>query len=207
MANRGNRPGILRTNGAAFMSTDETVTVVVTRKVKQGREPEYEDWLRRLLEESKSMEGYLGATVQKPAAGSSEYTSIFRFDSVDNLRKFEESELRAKYLREVIDYVDEDAAWKKFTGLEFWFSPPKGTVIPQPSRFRMALVMIVVVFGLVLSIGQLVGIIAAGVPSFIRLFVTISIEIFLMTYVLMPHITRLLAKWIYPTSKTVVASN
>ena len=189
------------------MSTNETVTVVVTRKVKQGREPEYEDWLRRLLEESKSMEGYLGATIQKPAAGSSEYTSIFRFDSVDNLRKFEESELRAKYLREVVDYVDTDAIWKKFTGLEFWFSPPKGTVIPQPSRFRMALVMIVVVFGLVLSIGQLVGIIAAGVPSFIRLFVTISIEIFLMTYVLMPHITRLLAKWIYPTSKTVVASN
>jgi antibiotic biosynthesis monooxygenase (ABM) superfamily enzyme len=189
------------------MSTDETVTVVVTRKVKRGREPEYEDWLRRLLEESKSMEGYLGATIQKPAAGSSEYTSIFRFDSVDNLRKFEESELRAKYLREVVDYVDTDAIWKKFTGLEFWFSPPKGTVIPQPSRFRMALVMIVVVFGLVLSIGQLVGIIAAGVPSFIRLFVTISIEIFLMTYVLMPHITRLLAKWIYPTSKTVVASN
>jgi antibiotic biosynthesis monooxygenase (ABM) superfamily enzyme len=189
------------------MSTNETVTVVVTRKVKRGREPEYEDWLRRLLEESKSMEGYLGATIQKPAAGSSEYTSIFRFDSVDNLRKFEESELRAKYLREVVDYVDTDAIWKKFTGLEFWFSPPKGTVIPQPSRFRMALVMIVVVFGLVLSIGQLVGIIAAGVPSFIRLFVTISIEIFLMTYVLMPHITRLLAKWIYPTSKTVVASN
>jgi antibiotic biosynthesis monooxygenase (ABM) superfamily enzyme len=189
------------------MSTDESVTVVVTRKVKRGREPEYEDWLRRLLKESKSMEGYLGATVQKPAAGSSEYTSIFRFDSVDNLRKFEESALRAKYLREVIDYVDEDAAWKKFTGLEFWFSPPKGTVIPQPSRFRMALVMIAVVFGLVLSIGQIVGMVAAGVPSYIRLFVTISIEIFLMTYVLMPHITRVLAKWIYPPSNTVVAAN
>jgi antibiotic biosynthesis monooxygenase (ABM) superfamily enzyme len=189
------------------MSTDETVTVVVTRKVKRGREPEYEDWLRRLLEESKSMEGYLGATIQKPAAGSSEYTSIFRFDSVDNLRKFEESELRAKYLREVVDYVDEDAIWKKFTGLEFWFSPPKGTVIAQPSRFRMALVMIAVVFGLVLSIGQIVGMVAAGVPSYIRLFATISIEIFLMTYVLMPHITRVLAKWIYPPSKTLVTAN
>jgi hypothetical protein len=33
----------------------------------------------------------------------------------------------------------------KFSGLEFWFSPPKGSVVPQPSLFRMALVMIVVV--------------------------------------------------------------
>jgi uncharacterized protein len=188
------------------MSSNETVTVVVTRKVKRGRESEYEDWLRRLLEESKSMKGYLGATIQKPAPGSTEYTSIFRFDTVDNLRRFEESELRSKYLREVVDYVEEDAIWKKITGLEFWFSPPKGTIIPQPSRFRMALVMIAVVFGLVISIGQIVGIVAAEVPSYVRLFVTISIEISLMTYVLMPRITRLLAEWIYPSSK-IIAEN
>ncbi len=188
------------------MSHNESVTVVVTRKVKQGRESDYEDWLRRLLEEAKYMKGYLGVKIQKPATGSTEYTSVFRFDTVENLRKFEESEIRARYLREVIDYVEADAIWKKFTGLEFWFAPPKGTVIPQPSRFRMALVMIAVVFGLVLSIGQLVGMVAVEVPSHIRLFVTISIEIFLMTYVLMPRITRLLTKWIYPSSKTVAAN-
>ena len=188
------------------MSHNESVTVVVTRKVKHGHESDYEDWLRRLLEEAKSMKGYLGATIQKPAPGSTEYTSVFRFDTVDNLRKFEESELRSRYLREVVDYVDADAIWKKFTGLEFWFSPPRGAVIPQPSRFRMALVMIAVIFGLVLSIGQLVGIVAAEVPSYIRLFITISIEIFLMTYVLMPRITKLLAKWIYPSSKAAAAN-
>lgn len=185
----------------SFMSTNETVTVVVTRKVKRGRESEYEDWLRRLLEESKSMKGYLGATIQKPAPGSTEYTSIFRFDTVDNLRKFEESELRSRYLREVVDYADADVIWKKITGLEFWFSPPKGTIIPQPSRFRMALVMIVVVYGLVISIGQLVSTLVGDIIlSYVRLFITISIEIFLMTFILMPHLTKLLAKWIYPSS-------
>ena len=188
-----------------LMNHNESVTVVVSRKVKQGHELDYEDWLKRLLEEAKSMKGYLGATIQKPAPGSTEYTSIFRFDTVNNLRKFEESELRSRYLREVLDYIEADAIWKKFTGLEFWFSPPKGTVIPQPSRFRMALVMIAVVFGLVLSIGQVVSIVAVELPSYIRLFVTISIEIFLMTYVLMPRITRLLAKWIYSSSKTIAA--
>jgi uncharacterized protein len=187
-------------------NVDETVTVVVTRKVKRGHESQYEDWLGRLLNESKSMKGYIGATIQRPPPGSTEYTSIFRFDNVDNLRKFEESELRSRYLREVVDYVEADAAWKKYTGLEFWFSPPKGAVVPQPSRLRMALVTIAIVFGLVISIGQIVSIVAVGVPSYIRLFVTISIEIFLMTYVLMPHITRLLSKWIYPSSKAMVTS-
>jgi antibiotic biosynthesis monooxygenase (ABM) superfamily enzyme len=181
--------------------SNESVTVVVTRRVKSGYESQYENWLKRLLEEAKSMKGYIGATVQKPAAGTTEYTSIFRFDNVENLRKFEESEIRAKYLSEVVDYVESDAIWKKFSGLEFWFSPPKGTIVPQPSRFRMALVMIIVVYGLVISIGQLVAMLVGDViPSYVRLFVTISIEIFLMTFVLMPHLTKLLAKWIYPSN-------
>jgi antibiotic biosynthesis monooxygenase (ABM) superfamily enzyme len=188
------------------MSQNESVTVVVTRKVKRGRELEYEDWLRRHLEEAKSVKGYLGAVVQKPAPGSTEYTIIFRFDTVDNLRKFEESELRSRYLEEVIDYVEEDAIWKKFTGLEYWFTPPQGTTIPQPSRIRMAVVMIAIVFGLVLSIGQFLSIVAGGVPYYLRLFVTLCIDIFLLTYVVMPRITRLLAKWIYPSSKTVATN-
>jgi antibiotic biosynthesis monooxygenase (ABM) superfamily enzyme len=181
--------------------SNDNVTVVVTRRVKSGYESQYENWLKRLLEEAKSMKGYIGAVVQKPAPGSTEYTSIFRFDSVENLRKFEESEIRARYLREVVDYVEADATWKKFSGLEFWFSPPSGTIVPQPSRFRMALVMIVVVYGLVISIGQLVATLVGDViPSYVRLFITISIEIFLMTFILMPHLTKLLAKWIYPSS-------
>jgi antibiotic biosynthesis monooxygenase (ABM) superfamily enzyme len=185
-------------------TNNDSVTVVVSRKVKSGYESQYENWLKRLLEEAKSMKGYMGAAVQKPAPGTAEYTSVFRFDNVENLRKFEESEIRTRYLREVVDYVEADAIWKKFSGLEFWFSPPTGTIVPQPSRFRMALVMIVVVYGLVISIGQLVSALVGDViPSYVRLFITISIEIFLMTFILMPRLTKLLAKWIYPSSSPI----
>jgi antibiotic biosynthesis monooxygenase (ABM) superfamily enzyme len=182
--------------------------VVVTRRVKSGYESQYENWLKRLLEEAKSMKGYIGAVVQKPAPGTAEYTSVFRFDNVENLRKFEESEIRTRYLREVVDYVEADAIWKKFSGLEFWFSPPSGTLVPQPSRFRMALVMIVVVYGLVISIGQLVAMLVGDViPSYVRLFITISIEIFLMTFILMPRLTKLLAKWIYLRRSPISTKN
>ncbi len=189
-------------------TTNDSVTVVVTRRVKSGYESQYENWLKRLLEEAKSMKGYIGAVVQKPAPGTSEYTSVFRFDNVENLRKFEESEIRTRYLREVVDYVEADAIWKKFSGLEFWFSPPSGTLVPQPSRFRMALVMIVVVYGLVISIGQLVAMLVGDViPSYVRLFITISIEIFLMTFILMPRLTKLLAKWIYLRRSPISTKN
>ena len=181
----------------------EPVTVVVTRRVRSGREAEYEDWLKRLLAEAESLKGYLGATVQRPAADAKvrEFTSVFRFDSVESLKAFEGSELRRRYLAEVVDYVEADANWQRLTGLEFWFTPPKGTMVPQPSRWRMAVVMIAVVYGLVVSIGQLVALVMGQAPQSLRLLVTISIEVFLMTYVLMPRLTRWLARWIYPTAR------
>ena len=79
---------------------------------------------------------------------------------------------------------------------------PAGTVVPQPSRPRMALVMIAVVFGLVLSIGSVVNAVFAllpvATPYPLRLLVTISLEVVLMTWWLMPWLTRRLAPWIYP---------
>ncbi|MCX5747811.1 MAG: antibiotic biosynthesis monooxygenase [Proteobacteria bacterium] len=176
----------------------EPVTVVVTRRVKAGCDAAYEAWLERLLSETKALPGYLGTTVHRPPPGGRAYTSVFRFDTVDHLRGFEASELRRRALSEVGELVEADAVWRQMTGLELWFSPPPGTVVPQPSRLRMALVMIAVVYALVLSIGSLVAHLLGTAPAPVRLLVTIVIEVFLMTYVLMPRLTRRLSKWIYP---------
>ncbi|MBK8259247.1 MAG: hypothetical protein IPK82_42145 [Polyangiaceae bacterium] len=177
----------------------DAVTVVVTRRVKRGRELDYEKWLDKLIQDASALQGYLGARVDRPKEGEAPvYTSVFKFDSAEHLRAFETSDLRRRALLEVTDYVEADAVWSKLTGLELWFSPPAGTVVPQPSKFRMAMVMIAVVYGLVLSIGQGVAFVLSSAPQPVRLLVTIVIEVFLMTYVLMPRLTRWLAKWIYP---------
>lgn len=182
----------------------EPVTVVVTRRVRPGREQAYEAWLNRLVEGASAMPGFLGARLQRPRPGESAYTSVFRFESVDTLRAFEESELRQEALLEVAPLVEADAIWSRLTGLELWFSPPPGTIVPQPSRLRMSLLMIVVVFGLVVSIGQLVGLVLGDAPAWLRLLVTITLEVFLMTYLLMPRLTRWLARWIYPPARSTL---
>lgn len=178
---------------------EEGVTVVITRRVKAGREADYEAWLARLLEDVKKMPGYLGISVQRPAPGGPrEYTCVYRFDGVASLRTFEESEARRRALAEVGAYVEADAVWRKLTGLELWFTPPPGTVAPQPSRWRMAVVMIAIVYGLVLLLSPLVTLVIPSAPFFLRLFVTIAIEVCLMTWLVMPKVTHWLARWIYP---------
>jgi hypothetical protein len=184
-------------------ASSEPVTVLIRRRVKPGREAQYEAWLQRLQAEARNLPGYLGVTTQRPGpTGPREYLSAVRFDTLKRLRDFEGGELRARYLREVEPLVEADAIWEELTGLEFWFSAPPGTVVPQPSRPRMALVMIVVVFALVLVIGTAVNALFAllpfAAPYPLRLLVTIAIEVVLMTWWVMPWITRYLAGWIYP---------
>lgn len=177
------------------------VTVVIKRKVRAGHEAAYEDCLRRLTEAARDQQGYLGADIHPPAKGKTVYTSVVRFDSLANLELFEGSELRRRFLEEVAPHVEEDAVWEKMSGLEFWFDPPAGAVIPQPSLFRMAILLTGVVFTLVLTIGGLVGLVIGHWPYPLRLLVTITIEVFFMTYFVMPRLTRALSKWIYPSSK------
>ena len=50
-----------------------------------------------------------------------------------------------------------DTVWERMTGLEFWFDPPPGTRVPQPSPHRMALVLVAVVFVLVLLLNLVLG--------------------------------------------------
>lgn len=181
-------------------AADTAVTTVVTRRVRPDRRDEYEDWLQRLLADAASLEGYLGAEVHRPSVGVSDavYTSVFRFATVDDLRRFERSDLRARYLDEVTDLVQADAVWDTTTGLELWFSPPPGTIVAQPVRWRMALVLGSVVYLLVLVFGAVAGALLGSWPMPLRLAVVIAVEIVLMTYVLLPWLTRRLARWIFP---------
>lgn len=178
------------------------MTTVVRRQVRPERREDDEDWLHRLLEEAQSLDGSFGAEVQRPAAGSPapEYTSVFRFATLEQLRAFEGGELRARYLREVVPLVEADAIWERHTGLELWFDAPAGTVVPQPVRWRMALVIGVVVYVLVLLFGMLAGVLLGEVPYPLRLALVIAVEIALMTYLILPRLTRRLSWWIYPST-------
>ena len=186
----------------------EGVTIVARRKVKPGCEKQYEDWLDRLTRDAGSLEGYLGAEFHRPVpGGSGDYISVFRFASVADLEVFESSDLRARYLREVAPLVEADAVWQKMTGLEFWFTPPAGTVVAQPSPHRMALLLIAVVFVLVLILTTIANQIVGGWPFPLRALITTTVQVLLMTYLVMPRLTRLLAPWIYPSTKTVGAAD
>ncbi|MCF8487465.1 MAG: antibiotic biosynthesis monooxygenase [Rhodobacteraceae bacterium] len=180
----------------------QPVTVIVRRTVKPGHEAAYEAWLDRLTAAvAAEFPGYMGAEFHRPANTGDAYRSIFRFDSLAHLEAFEASELRARMLAEAAPLFAADAVWARMTGLEFWFDPSPGTHMPQPSPHRMALVLICVVFVLVMAITLLLGPFMQGWPLALRALSAVTLQVLLMTYVIMPRLSQALARFIFPTVK------
>jgi uncharacterized protein len=178
--------------------SSNSITTIVRRRVRAGKEAAYEAWLAELLREASRLPGYLGTDVQKPAAPDRTYVSIFRFDTLANLEAFERSELRQNYLAKVAPFVEADAIWDRLTGLEVWFEAPKGTIAPQPVRWKMALLLIGLVFVLVEVLSTIVGFAAPDLNPRLTLLAIVTAQVCLLTYVIMPRVTRWLAFWLFP---------
>lgn len=106
--------------------TNPPVTAVASRRVKRGREREFEEWVSGILAAANGFPGYLGSEVLRPgdAPGDDEYRIVFRFDRKSNLRAWEESEERHRWLREAEPLIHEERVHVLTGGLETWFTLP-----------------------------------------------------------------------------------
>ena len=77
--------------GETSIADDQPVTVSVSRKVIAGKEKEYEQWLGGISKAGAKYPGHLGVNVLRPcSATKGEYVVIYRFDSYENARRWEE---------------------------------------------------------------------------------------------------------------------
>ncbi|MDJ0569682.1 MAG: hypothetical protein QNJ53_11615 [Pleurocapsa sp. MO_192.B19] len=85
------------------------------------------------------------------------------------------------------------------TGLETWFAVNSSVSRPMipPPRYKMAIVTWIAIFGLIIVINLFLGSFLASLPMLLRSFVLTVGLVALMTYVVMPRMTRLLSGWLY----------
>jgi antibiotic biosynthesis monooxygenase (ABM) superfamily enzyme len=181
-------------------STDEDppVTAVASRRVKAGKEQEFEEWVSGILGAAEEFSGYLGSNVIRPRDDDDdEFQIVFKFDHASNLKRWEESEERHAWLRQVQPLVHEENV-RVLTGLETWFTLPSRPGEPAPPRYKMAVVTWIAVFPLATAIFAVTQPLLGGLPTVLRTLVFTLIMVTTMTYGVMPRMTRLFSFWLYP---------
>lgn len=174
-------------------------TMIINRRIKSGHEKEYADWVGRVLESMKKFPGYLGVSIVVPQGDPNGRLVLNRFTNKISMENWKNSPELRKFLSELDDYATQ--TYTEASGLETWFKPPDSRSIIPPPKWKMFLVTSVT-SSLISFVSRLI------LEPYTRtwpLLVTapfyVVILVFILTYFAMPNVTKLLRRWLYPTSR------
>ncbi len=181
------------------------VTVSVTRRADPAHTREMTAWIRAGLAMAETFPGFLGAGWVRPRGGSDEWHMLCRFADQAALETWEASPERAWWLRSA-EGLAEVTRTERRTGIEGWFDPPAGTEVctppgpPAPPRWKQATTIWLVFYPLNLLATVTLGALLADVHVALRVLVVTLALTPVMTYLLLPWITRRLEWWLHGRS-------
>ena len=173
----------------------QPIHVAITRRIKPGREQEFQTALKEFFALSLGQSGVDGAALIVPATGSGsrEYGIIRSFASAPERDAFYASALYAEWKKRVAPLSDGQPETRELHGLEAFF---RANSSAPPSRWKMAIAtylgVVPVIMGLTLTLGRLIR----SWNFVLNNVVFNAFVVVLLTWVVMPVITRILDPWL-----------
>ena len=176
------------------------VTSVIRHKIKEGEQAAYETWLREIVPLAAHSTGHRGVNVIRPPVGSTEYTVILHFDTIDNLRAWLDSDVRRDLIAKALPLLAGEDDVEIKTGLEFWFTPPSSKA-KTARPWKQFLVTLSAIYPLSMLVPFLYRPVFVLVPFpgayYVQALVIAATLVALLTYVIMPRYARAIAAWLY----------
>jgi antibiotic biosynthesis monooxygenase (ABM) superfamily enzyme len=182
------------------LQNTEPVTLVFRFKVKKDKEKEFEQWAHAITQAALHFEGYLGSNWIHHGPNSREYLVIYKFSNFQLFQKWAHSSIREKYLKKVNPLIEQQRPerLKKITGLETWFTLPDEVMIKPPPRWKMVIATMIGIYPVALIYQVFLIKYIGKVPLLFRPIALSLILTPILTYVIMPNLTKLFHKWLYP---------
>ena len=187
---------------AQACSLSEPVTVIISEVVSPERLDDYEAWTKGINQDAQTFEGFLAVEVLRPRDNAyAEYVVIVRFDSYDHLRRWVTSSTYQYWMEKSRGLISKRAFRHMTSGLEIWFSPPRNALVrpqPEPPYYKKVVLGVLAVYPLILLADALLGRWLEPLPPRIGLLISVTFVSALLTYPVMPLLTRILDVWLYP---------
>jgi len=177
-------------------------TVVLSRRIKAGREEAFRVWIEGFHEVMATHPGHRSGQVVPPVEGAQpEWVFVYTFDSPQNLKAWLESEDRRAWLAKAEPLVESQGPAQLISGLEQLFGLLPPSVAPPPPVWKVASSVVVGLFPITVLNYLFIAPLFKAIPLVPRAFLSTVIMVVLMTWVVMPGVTRLLKPWLYPGVK------
>ncbi len=104
------------------MAQQKSVTLVISHLLDPQHSQRYEEWLGKIMPIAAEFPGHLGANVIRPAAGQNLWSVIIRFDTLEHLYAWTQSETRRQLVAEIAPLLTEGDRTEVRTEPAFWFT-------------------------------------------------------------------------------------
>jgi len=176
-----------------------STTVVLSRRIKQGQEEAFLAWAEGFHEVMATYPGHLSGQAVPPVEGAQpEWVFVYTFDRPQNLRTWLESEDRHVWLAKADAMVESQGPAQLISGLEQLFGLLPPDVAPPPPVWKVATSVVAGLFPITIINFLFLAPLLKPLPLVLRAFLATVIVVILMTWVVMPGVTRLLKPWLYP---------
>jgi uncharacterized protein len=188
------------TTTAPRLDENLPVTVSFTRRADPANERQMVAWIRAGLAMAETFPGFLGAGWVRAGRSADEWHMLCRFENQRALGVWEASMERQWWLRSG-QGLAEITRTERRTGIEGWFDRPVAAEVSTPTatappRWKQATTIWLVFFPLNLLVTVTLGVLLEPFPVVLRVFLFTLALTPLMTYVLLPWITRRLSWWL-----------
>ena len=177
----------------------EPVTLMVARRVANGRYQELIAWLHEGEQLATDFPGYLGSGVLAPPPGDDEFQIVFRFADQQTLTSWEHSASRRAWLQRGSGLFAQPLE-RRAIGLDAWF----GAGHRQPPRWKQSIAIWLAFFPVSLGFNLVFGSLLADVSLLTRVLLSTLALTPLMTYLFIPLVIRLLAPWLQRDSSSAL---
>lgn len=181
----------------------EPITLVFSFIVNKGKEEEFEKWAHEITKAVSQFDGHLGSNWIRTSERDSEYVVILKFLDIKDSNKWLKSPIRKRLLKKVVPLIKQGMQNKvqNVTGLETWFTLPGHTMIKPPPRWKMVIATMIGIYPIGLIYQAYLVPYMRLVPLLLRPVALSLILTPILTYVIMPQVTKLLRHWLYPENK------
>ncbi|MGQ7944591.1 antibiotic biosynthesis monooxygenase [Flavobacterium sp. WC2509] len=180
---------------------DQGATVVINHQIIDGKQNQYEDWLDEIGPICRNYVGNIDWQIIRPIPNLTfDYTVIIRFDTIENLTKWMESNDRKHLIKKAQPLFSKDDKYLIKSGLDFLFTNNSENQ-KIPARWKQYLVTWSAIYPLSILIPLLIlpvlKILNFPENRFINSFFISGVIVAIMVYLLMPNYTKLIKKWLY----------
>ena len=170
------------------------IHTAITRRVSPGCEAEFQQALREFMQASFAHGGVQGASMltSPPGSVSREYGILRTFANEEERDAFYDSPMFKAWDERASTLTEGEPVYRQLHGLEAWFRSPHN----PPPRWKMAVATFLGVFPVAMVLNLTLGPVIRSWSFIVSNAVFNACVVALLTWVVMPLVTRILHNWL-----------